>query len=186
TWREGTDAKPTWILAGLDASSGKELWRAPSEGQLGAPVAHGGVVYSPFLTQWLYLVNGSTGQQLARLRGIDEQISMVRVKSRNAYFGSRQGVFALDVRAASGKRTDAAYGQAKIPPQLDRTSYGIDLYDHVQTGYTAADRARVLWASEPTDSGPMKFTGDTYAVHYFRYVFGFDMAGEIVWAYSHP
>lgn len=186
TWREGTDGKPTWYLAGFDGSSGKELWRAPSEGQLGAPSAHGGVVYSPFLAQWLYFIDGATGAQLARLRGIDEQISMVRVTSRTAYFGSRQGVFALDARAASGKRTDATYGQAKIPPQLDRASYGVDLYDRVQVAYTAADRARVLWASVPTDTGPMKFSGDTYAVHYFRYVFGFDMAGELTWAYQHP
>ncbi|HEY5948192.1 MAG TPA: PQQ-binding-like beta-propeller repeat protein, partial [Kofleriaceae bacterium] len=186
TWREGSDRKPTWILAGFDGASGHELWRAPSEGQLGAPSAHGGVVYSPFLTQWLYLVDGATGQQLARLRGIDEQISMVRVTSRTAYFGSRQGVFALDVRAASGKRSDATYGQVKIPPQLDRTTYGVDLYDHVQTAYTAVDRAHVLWSSVPSETGPMRFTDDTYAVHYFRYVFGFDMTGELVWAYSHP
>jgi outer membrane protein assembly factor BamB len=185
TWREG-GGKPTWILAGFDGSSGKELWRAPSEGELGAPSAHGGVVFSPFLKQWLYFVDGATGQQLARLRGIDEQISMVRVTSRTTYFGSRQGVFALDARAASGKRTDATYGQVKIPTQLDRTSYGVDLYDPVQTAYTASDRARVLWASVPTDAGPMKFTGDSYAVHYFRYVFGFDTAGELVWAYSNP
>ncbi|HEY5920780.1 MAG TPA: PQQ-binding-like beta-propeller repeat protein [Kofleriaceae bacterium] len=186
TWREGTNAKPTWIIAGFDASSGKEAWRAPSEGELGAPSVHAGVVLSPFLRQWLYLVDGATGQQLARLRGIDEQISVVRVTSRASYFGSKQGVFALDARAASGKKTEATYGQVKIPPQLDRTSYGVDLYDNVQTGYTAADRARVLWASEPTESGPMKFTGDTYAVHYFRYVFGFDLAGELAWAYSNP
>jgi hypothetical protein len=32
----------------------------------------------------------------------------------------------------------------------------------------------------------MKFTNDTYAVHYFRYVFGFDLAGDIVWAYQNP
>jgi outer membrane protein assembly factor BamB len=186
TWREGGDTKPTWFIAGINGSSGKELWRAPSEGELGAPSAHGGVVFSPFLRQWLYLVDGATGQQLARLRGIDEQISMVKVTSRTTFFGSRQGVFALDVRAASGKRSDATYGQVKIPPQLDRTSYGIDLYDPVQVAYTAAERARVLWASVPTDSGPMKFTGDTYAVHYFRYVFGFNLSGELVWAYSHP
>jgi outer membrane protein assembly factor BamB len=186
TWREGSDSKGTWMIAGFDASSGKELWRAPSEGELGAPSAHGGIVFSPFLRQWLYLVDGASGKQLARLRGIDEQISMVRVTSRTTFFGSRQGVFALDARAASGKRSDATYGQVKIPPQLDRTSYGVDLYDHVQSGYTASDRARVLWASVPTDSGPMKFTADTYAVHYFRYMFGFDLAGELVWAYSHP
>jgi outer membrane protein assembly factor BamB len=186
TWREGSDSKPTWYIAGLTGSSGSELWRAPSEGELVAPSAHGGVVFSPFLRQWLYLVDGATGAQLARLRGIDEQISMVRVTSRTTYFGSRQGVFALDVRAASGKRNEATYGQAKIPPQLDRASYGTDLYDRVQTNYTAVDRARVLWASVPTDSGPMKFTDDIYAVHYFRYLFGFDASGELSWAYSHP
>jgi outer membrane protein assembly factor BamB len=186
TWREGSDTKPQWFLAGLSGSSGSELWRAPSDGQLGAPSAHGGIVFSPFLTQWLYLVDGATGQQLARLRGIDEQISMVRVKSRTTYFGSRQGVFALDVRAASGKRSEATYGQVKIPPQLDRTSYGVDLYDHVQTNYTAADRARVLWDSVPTESGPMKLSNDTYAIHYFRYVFGFGLDGELAWAYSNP
>jgi hypothetical protein len=32
----------------------------------------------------------------------------------------------------------------------------------------------------------MKFSGDTYAVHYFRYIFGFDLAGELTWAYSQP
>jgi hypothetical protein len=185
--REGTQQKPQWFLSAYDASSGHLAWKAdPADGQLGAPVAHGGVVYSPFLTQWLFIVDGKTGKPLARLRGVDEQISTIRATSRTAYYGSRQGVFALDVRSATGKRSEATYGQVKIPAQLDRTSYGIDLYDPVQASYTAADRARVLWSSVPTDDGPMKFTGDTYAVHYFRYVFGFDLAGDLVWAYSNP
>jgi outer membrane protein assembly factor BamB len=185
--REGTQQKPEWYLTAYDAASGRQVWRAdPAQGQLGAPVAHGGLVYSPFLTQWLIIVDGKTGNSLARLRGLDEQISTIRATSRTAYYGSRQGVFALDVRAATGKRSDATYGQAKIPPQLDRNSYGVDLYDPGQSAYTAAERARVLWSSVPTDDGPMKFTGDTYAVHYFRYVFGFDLAGDLVWAYSNP
>lgn len=185
--REGTDQKPTWFLSAYDASSGKLAWRAdPAQGQLGAPVAHAGLVYSPFLTQWLIVVDGRDGKQLARLRGVDEQISLVRATSRIAYFGSKQGVFALDVRAATGKRSEATYGQAKIPAQLDRTSYGVDLYDPVQSSFTAADRARVLWSSVPTDDGPMKFADDRYAVHYFRYVFGFNLAGDIVWAYQNP
>ena len=185
--REGSDQKPTWHLSAYDAAAGKLAWQAdPAEGQLGAPVAHAGLVYSPFLAQWLIVVDGKNGKPLARLRGVDVQISLIRATSRIAYFGSKQGVFALDARAATGKRSDATYGQAKIPPQLDRTSYGVDLYDTVQSTYTAADRARVLWSSTPTDDGPMKFTGDTYAVHYFRYVFGFNMAGDIAWAYQNP
>jgi hypothetical protein len=185
--RQGTNEKPRWYLTAYDATSGKRLWQAdPAQGQLGAPIAHGGLVYSPFLTQWLIVVDGKTGQPLARLRGVDEQISTLRATSRTAYFGSKQGMFVLDPRAATGKRAEATYGHAKIPPQLDRASYGVDLYDSVQAGYTAADRARVLWSSIPSDDGPMKFSDDTYAVHYFRYVFGFDLGGELVWAYSHP
>ncbi len=185
--REGSDQKPTWFLTAYDSASGKVAWQAdPAEGQLGAPVAHAGLVYSPFLTQWLIVVDGKTGSPLARLRGIDEQISVVRATSRIAYYGSKQGVFALDARAATGKRSESTYGQAKIPPQLDRTSYGVDLYDSVQSSFTAADRARVLWSSVYTDDGPMKFTNDSYAVHYFRYMFGFNLAGDIVWAYQNP
>jgi len=181
TWHEGTK----YYLAAYDGSSGSQLWKQEAEGQLGAPRAQGGLVYSPFLMQWLSLLDGKSGKHLARVRGLDQQISIVRVTSQTAYFGSRQGIFRLDPRAFSGKRDASTYGEVKVPPQLERASYGPDLYDAVQDGYTAADRARVLWASEPSE-GPMKFTNDGYAVHYFRYVFGFDLSGNLRWAYSNP
>lgn len=176
----------TWWIAAYDGNRGDQLWKHDAPGQLGAPAAHGGVVYVPFLNQWLSIIDGKTGAHLTRLRGIDEQISMLRVTSTVAYYGSKQGVFRLDNRSASGKRETASYGQVKIPPQLERTSYGRDAYDPIQAAYTAADRARVLWASEPTETGPMKLAGDGYAIHYFRYVLGFDLRGELRWAYSHP
>ena len=176
----------TWWLAAYDGSNGGQLWKHDASGQLGAPAAHGGVVYVPFLSQWLSIVDGKTGAHLTRLRGVDEQISMLRVTSQVAYFGSKQGVFRLDHRSASGKRDQASYGQVKIPPQLERTSYGRDVYDPIQSAYTAADRSRVLWTSDATESGPMKLGGDGYAIHYFRYLLGFDLKGELRWAYSHP
>ena len=182
TNREGS----TWFLSAYSGANGSELWSADASGQLGAPAAHGGVVYVPFLAQWLSIVDGRTGKQLTRLRGVDEQISMLRVTSQVAYYGSKQGVFRLDERSASGKRTEATYGQVKIPPQLERTTYGRDAYDPVQQVYTAADRTRVLWSSEPTLTGPMKLTEDGYAIHYFRYLLGFGNDGELRWAYSHP
>lgn len=176
----------TWWLSAYDGTSGKQLWDADASGQLGAPSAHGGVVYVPFLAQWLTIVDGATGTQLTRLRGIDEQISTLRITSQVAYYGSKQGMFRLDERSSSGRRTEASYGQVKIPAQLERTTYGRDAYDPIQQAYTAADRSRVLWSSEPTTSGPMKLTGDGYAIHYFRYVLGFGGSGELRWAYSHP
>lgn len=182
TWRDGRH----WYLVAYDGVSGGEKWSAPAEGVLGQPAAQGGVVYAPFNNQWLTILDGATGAPLARLRGIDEQISMLHVTSQTAYYGSAKGVFRLDEHSASGKRDQGTYGQVKIPQQLEHTLYGVDVYDPVQLGYTAADRARVLLQAAPGGAGPMKMMGDGYAIHYFRYVFGFDAAGEMRWAYSHP
>jgi hypothetical protein len=178
-WKENAS---TWWLAGYDGATGSQLWKADADGVLGAPAAHGGVVYAPYNAQWLSIIDGATGKPLARIRGIDEQISMLRVTSRAAYFGSKQGVFELDARAASGKRADSSYGQVAVPPQLEHTSYGRDVYDPIQNAYTAADRSRVLFST----TGAMKLRGDAYAVHYFRYVFGFARDGTLAWAYSNP
>ncbi|HEY6037102.1 MAG TPA: PQQ-binding-like beta-propeller repeat protein, partial [Kofleriaceae bacterium] len=171
----------TWWLAGYDGASGKRLWKADADGVLGAPMAHGGIVYVPYNQQWLSLVDGKTGAIAARIRGIDEGISMLRVTSRVAFYGSKQGVFRLDERSASGKRADSSYAQVVVPPQLDKTTYGRDTYDPVQNAYTAADRARILYAAPPDG---MEL--GAYAVHYFRYVFGFARSGALVWAYSNP
>jgi len=171
----------TWWLAGYDGASGKRVWKVDADGILGAPMAHGGIVYVPYNQQWLSLVDGKTGAIAARIRGIDEGISMLRVTSKVAFYGSKQGVFRLDDRSASGKRAESSYAQVKVPPQLDKTTYGRDIYDPVQNAYTAVDRARIFYAA-PAEGMQL----DTYAVHYFRFVFGFDKAGALVWAYSNP
>jgi hypothetical protein len=178
-----------YAVAAYDGNTGGRLWwqAADSDGPLGAPAAQGGLVFVPFFAQWLTILDGKSGEPLARLRGIDEQISMLRVTSQATYYGSKQGVFRLDSHSAAGTRAGATYAQVKVPPQLEHTAYGVDAYDPVQLTYTAADRAHILWRAEPTDSGgPMKLRGDGYAVHYFRYVFGFGNDGVLRWAYSHP
>jgi PQQ-like domain len=180
----------TWWLTAYDGSKGDQLWKADAIGKLGAPAAQGGLVYVPFLSQWLSIVDARTGKQLTRVRGIGEEISLLRVTSQQVYFGSKKGVFQLDARSATGKRDDSTYGQLKIPPQLDLASYGRDMYDIVQQGYTAADRARLLWTSPPNPPGegpaPMRLTGGGYAIHYFRYVLGYGEDGNLRWAYTFP
>jgi outer membrane protein assembly factor BamB len=165
------------VLVGYDGATGNQIWTADASGELGAPGAHGGIVYVPYLRQWLSLIDGATGKQLTRIRGLDEQIAMLDVTSTRAYYGSKQGVFVLDEQSANGKRSDASYARAHIPGQLEGTTYGTDVYDPVQMMYTAAERKRVLWTQLPTAG---------YAIHYFRYVLGFGPAGEMTWAYSNP
>lgn len=176
------DAKRAYVVAGrlligYDGATGNQLWTADATGELGAPGAHGGLVFVPYLRQWLSLIDGATGKLVTRIRGLDEQIAMLDVTSTRAYYGSKQGVFVLDETSASGKRGDAAYAQVKVPPQLEGTTYGTDVYDPAQIMYTALERKRVLWTQLPSDG---------YAVHYFRYVLGFDPKGEMTWAYNNP
>lgn len=178
-------ASSGYALAAYAGSNGAQKWTADASGELGAPAAHGGVVYVPYLRQWLSILDADDGKLLTRIRGIDEQISMLDVTSQRAYYGSKQGVFVLDEKSASGKRADATYGKVKVPPQLEGTTYGVDVYDPVQVMYTAAERKRVLWTTT-TVNGQLELPGEGYAIHYFRYVLGFDTAGELTWAYSNP
>lgn len=177
--------KATWWLTALDGASGAVRWAADAEGQLGAPAAQGGLVLSPFLTQWLSIVDAQTGKPLTRIRATEHQISFARTTSDAAWFGSTEGVFRLDQKAASGTRKDSTYGVVTLPPQLAEVTYGPDAYDAVQAGYTANDRRRILWRADATGDG-LHFAGDTVGVHYFRFVFGYGVDGTLKWAYSNP
>jgi len=189
TYQRQSEQKPVWTLAAF-GPDGSQRWKNDAPGALGAPAAQGGLVYSPFLTQWLAILDARSGAQLTRIRGIDEEISFVRTTSDGAWFGSKAGIFRLDVRAASGRRAASTYGAAKLPKQLASATYDRDAFDPVQAGYSAFDRKRVLWrgttATAGDDGGPLAFAGDVIAVHFFRFVFGLSPAGDLRWAYSQP
>lgn len=176
----------TWSLVALDGASGSELWRSDAEGRLGAPAARGGLVFSPFLKQWLAIIDARTGQQLTRIRGLEEEISFIRTTGEGVYFGSKSGVFLLDERAASGTPSESTYGRAKLPEEFVRQHYYWDAFDPIQTGYSAYDRNRILWRAGAGDGG-LGFRDQQVVVHTYRFFFGFDAtSGQLEWAYNHP
>lgn len=178
--------RPVWSLVALDGATGDELWRADSPGLLGVPAARGGLVFSPFLKQWLAVLDARTGEQITRIRGIDEEISFVRATRSRVYFGSKSGVFALDGRAATGRRATSTYGRVQVPEELSPAHYHWDAFDRVQAGYSAYDRHRLLWRGRVRDGG-FGFAGDVVVVHVYRFFFAVDSAGGALrWAYSHP
>ncbi len=179
-----TNGKDVWSLIAYSLDGG-EQWRNDSPGALGAPIAQGGLVLSPFLKQWLGVLDAGTGKQLTRIRGLDEEISYLRTTSDAAYFGSKTGVVRLDAKAATGSRAGSTYGTVTLPKQLAGVDFGRDAFDPVQAGYSAFDRRRVVWRADATGDG-FHFSGDLIAVHFFRFVFGLTPTGEFRWAYSHP
>jgi outer membrane protein assembly factor BamB len=181
--QDDSGAKRTWYLVAVE--NGAELWRADAPGTLGAPVARGGLVYMPFLTQWLTILDGATGEQLARIRQTDEAISFVRATSDGIFYGGK-GVFVLDEKSVKGTRSAATYGQAQLPKEFVRTVYHFDAFSPVQTAYSAFDRNRVLWRAK-SEGGNLVFEDGLAVVFSFRFFFAFDaQSGALRWAHAHP
>lgn len=187
-YTEKTNSR-TWALHALVGKNGSVLWDTESNGALGTPAARGGLVFSPFLKQWLTILDGRVGTPLTRIRSIDEEVSFVRATTNNVYFGSKKGVFLLDEKAASGKRSASNYGSVQLPTHFSRSHYHWDSFDPIQAGYSAYDRNRILWQAKEQDDG-FSFTSNLVTVQNYRFFFGFkvgtDKSAKLAWAYSHP
>jgi hypothetical protein len=157
-----TGREAGWFVAAV--RGGAEVWRVAAPGALGIPEARGGVIYLPFVTQWLTLLDGSSGRLLTRVRADDQAVSWVRALPEGVFYGSR-GVLMLD----EGRRPLAA----KVPSAV----YGLDGFNPAAATYSALDRARLLWrAGADGWRGPVVSLG-------FRFLFAYDAAsGKLRWA----
>lgn len=181
---KGSSSK--WTLMAINGQSGSEVWSVDAPGVMGTPAARGGLVFSPFMKQWLMVMSADQGKVLTRIRGIDEEISFVRTTPEEVYFGSKAGVFLLDEKAASGKRSQSTYGRAKVPEGFSRAHYHWDGFDPIQSGYSAYDRNRILWNGSAKDDS-FAFANNIAVVQAYRFFFGFDTeSGDLKWAYNHP
>jgi outer membrane protein assembly factor BamB len=179
TIQDDSGADRTWFLVAVEG--GKEIWRAQAPGSLGAPAARGGLVYMPFLTQWLSILDASNGELLARLRQSDEQVTWVRTTSGGVYYGSK-GVIALDQKSVAGTKQGTSYTTAKVPDAFAKNGWWPDAFNPVQQGYSAFDRLRLLWWRD----GSGGFSNDLVIAFSYRFFFAFDAAsGELRWAHQH-
>jgi hypothetical protein len=175
--------RTSWVV-GVD-SGGHELWRTPANGSLAAPAARGGVVAAPFSYQWVVLLDGQTGKELARIRATDEQVTFVRALPDGFYYGGNRGVYRLDEKSADGSRKGSTFVEANLGSDQVRTFYYWDGYQLAQSDYSAFDRNRLLWRAEGRDG--VSFMDDAAFVYSYRYLFAIDAKkGQLRWAWVHP
>lgn len=175
--------KRTWELVAL-GRTGDRIWAQSANATLGGPAAKGGLVYMPFLTQWITIIDADSGKQLARILQKDETLSYVRTTSDGVFYGSK-GVFLLDDNSWQGTRGGATYFTAALPGFV-RPIYDFDKYHDVQAGYSAYDRNRLLWRAAPGKEG-IGFTDNQTVVLSYRFFFAFDAeSGQLRWAHTHP
>ncbi|HEX4405996.1 MAG TPA: PQQ-binding-like beta-propeller repeat protein [Polyangia bacterium] len=171
-------------VVALDAATGVRRWsHEMSSGDVGAPAARGGLVAVPVQSQYVTLLDGKSGDQLAQVLSSEEAATFVRALPEGLFFGSH-GVFRLSPATAAGSRKSDGYGHATLPPFV-RPVYWFDLYRPEQGDYSALDRNRILWRMTP--DGAARFRDDLTFVHNYRFFFGFDArTGALRWAYNHP
>lgn len=171
-------------LVAHDAVTGSVEWRIELPGEIGAPAVHGAVVAVPRRSQFVTLVDASSGKVLAHILSQQEAATFVRALPEGLFFGSR-GVYLASAETAMGARDGGGYLTPKLPPFV-RGVFHWDMYRAEQLDYSAIDRNRVLW--RVATRGPKaSFADDLVVVHNFRFFFGLAASsGALRWAYSHP
>jgi outer membrane protein assembly factor BamB len=180
-----TKRETTGSVVALDPRVGKERWRhlLPT-GRVAGPAVRGGLVAVPVDSQYVILLDGATGGELAQALSTAEAASFVRALPEGMFFGSR-GVFLLSPATARGSRQSPGYLLAQLPAFV-RPFYWYDLYRPEQQQYSAIDRNHILWRVS-VEGERARFRDDTVVVHDYRFLFGFDAtSGALRWAYSHP
>ena len=172
------------VLA-LDGRTGLVRWQhLLPPGRVGGPAARGGILAVPVQSQYVVLLDETTGAELAQVLSTEEAASFVRALPEGLFYGS-YGVFLLGPSTARGSRQAPGYLRARLPPFV-RPVYWYDLYRPEQAVYSAIDRNRILWRVG-VDGQRARFRDDLAFVHHYRFFFGFDAeSGALRWAYDHP
>ncbi|HXI54610.1 MAG TPA: PQQ-binding-like beta-propeller repeat protein [Polyangia bacterium] len=172
-------------VVALDARSGGQRWqRELRTGNVGAPAARGGLVAVLVQSQYVTILDGRDGSDLAQVLSNEEAATFVRALPEGFAYGSK-GAFLLEPATAAGSRRSPGYVQAKLP-RFVRPFYHYDMYRPEQSDYSAIDRNRILWRLS-AEGDKARFRGGLVAVHNYRFFFGLDAeSGQLRWAYNQP
>ena len=178
-------AAPTAASSRWTRARGTVRWRHElPTGRVAGPAVRGGLVAVPVDSQYVILLDGATGAELAQVLSTAEAATFVRALPEGMFYGSR-GVFLLSPATARGSRQSPGYLLAQLPAFV-RPFYWYDLYRPEQAQYSAIDRNHILWRVA-VEGERARFRDDTVVVHDYRFLFGFDAtSGALRWAYSHP
>ena len=170
-------------VVAMDARSGREIWRHEVQGVFGQPAAQGGLVFVPWERQNIAVLDEATGDEVARLRSTDDVIAWAFDHPTGIYYGGR-GVYRLTHRSVSGTRAEST----RIRPplgELPRQPESVFPDGFVPKPGTRSARGRIRVYFNPApaaDAESIHIEGDTYYFAYYRYVFAYDLEGNLRWS----
>ncbi|MBO6939566.1 MAG: PQQ-binding-like beta-propeller repeat protein [Deltaproteobacteria bacterium] len=152
---------------------------------LGAPTVAAGMVFVPWATQNLTVLDAVTADEIARVRVTDTSLARAFRVGNDLYFGQR-GVFRLTPSIVSGARAESAYFEPMAREIPGNPTLMVDPYRPAPTPDSAVHSIRFAW--RPAGSGEtLHFADETVYAVFYRFVFALDPNADAVrWVYAHP
>ncbi len=152
---------------------------------LGAPTVAAGMVFVPWATQNVTVLDAASAEEIARVRITDTAVARAFRVGDDLYFG-QQGVFRLTPSIVNGSRVESAYFEPMAREIPGDPALMIDPYRPAPTPDSAVHRIRFAW--RPSGDGEtLHFADDTVYAIFYRFVFALDPnADEVRWVYAHP
>jgi hypothetical protein len=149
----------------------------------GVPDVRGGLVFVPWASQNVSVLDGESGAEIARLRYQGGVVGHARATTAGVFFGQR-GVGRVSRDAALSPESVGWFepSTADLPgrPELWRSAYepppGAD---------SATHNIRLAWTPAEGD-GPVRPSDDTLYLTFYRLVFGLAPDLSVRWVYEHP
>lgn len=176
----GVGARSKIVLA----RAGRVQWTKTIDYAAGAPALAAGMVFIPWATQNLSVLDAASGEELARVRITDTPVGRAFRHGRDLYFGQR-GIFRLTPSITSGRRDAAAYFEPQLRPFPGDPQFMVDPYRPAPAPSSALHRVRYAWHAAGEGEEVRLADDNLYAVFY-RIVFALDPSGDGVrWVYVH-
>ncbi|MFH2006331.1 MAG: PQQ-binding-like beta-propeller repeat protein [bacterium] len=186
-------------VVAVEGRTGRVRWRKRANGPLGAPAARNGLVFLPYRFQYLTVLSGRMGNEIARVyvrhnvtyRKRGTRLSPILINYALAgpegiIFGNDSvGAIRFTPALISGRKLNSDFVAVSLKRQRSvKARYWWDGYKPSMVAYTAIDRNRLLWRFAKDQKG---FANDVATLQYYRYFFGFQAStGLLKWAYMHP
>lgn len=153
------------------------------EQALGAPTVAGGMIFVPWATQNLSVLDPS-GAELARVRLTDTPVAQVFRAGRDVFLGQR-AVMAFSPELASGTREGAGGYEPTLRPIPGDPAFMRDPYRPSPAPSSAVHRLRYAWKPAQSGGRTTLVDGTLYAIFY-RFVFALEADGPgLRWVHEH-
>ncbi|MFK8002241.1 MAG: hypothetical protein AB8H86_21780 [Polyangiales bacterium] len=140
------------------------------EQTLGAPTVTAGMVFVPWATQNLSVLDAGSGDEIARVRITDRPIGRAYHQDGNIYFGQR-GVFRLTPSTVAGTADGSAFAEAAERTYPGEPSFMPDPYAPAAGPASAVHKIRLDWLADGSAEN-VGFADERLYLSFYRFVFG--------------